>query len=113
MIQNKSILEVFVGDSIFFANRWWTVIDAKHFWEKREVRLTLKLNNSRLTQIFDRSVRLFCQKGKGEIVSTTKSKGEIIEWLIKTKQTIKKRADLKQQKRRNKRKNGGKNELNS
>ena len=113
MIQNKPILEVFVGDAIFFANRWWSVIAVKWQHGSGEAKLTLKLNKLTIHQLFDLSVSLPCQKGKGEIVSNTKSKEEITEWLIKAKQAIKYRDDLRQQKRRNKRKNGGKNELNS
>ena len=116
MIQKTLVRDVFVGDSVYFANRWWSVIAAQRQSGSGEIKLTLELNKLRIIQLFHSSVVLLCEKGKGEIkpVQTeTKSEEKALAWLIKAKEVTEQRATLRQQKRRNKRKIGGKNDFDS
>ena len=114
MIQKTLVCDVFVGDSVCFANRWWSVIAAQRQSGSGEIKLTLELNKVRIIQLFHSSVVLFCEKGKGEIKPVqTKSKEKALAWLIKAKEVTEQRATLRQQKRRNKRKIGGENDVDS
>lgn len=113
-MMKKSILDVFVGDSVCFANCWWAVIAAERQSGSGEVKLTLECNKLRIIQLFHRSVFLLCKKGKGERGNKTRAIEEkAFAWLIKAKQVTENRATLRQQKRRNKRKIGGENVLDS
>lgn len=106
----KSILDVFVGDSVCFANRWWAVIAAERQSGSGEVKLTLECNKLRHIQLFHSSVFLPCKKGKGNIKPVqSEFEEKALAWLIKAKQVTENRATLRQQKRRNKRKIGGEN----
>lgn len=113
-MMKKSILDVFVGDSVCFANRWWSVIAAERQSGSGEVKLTLECNKLRIIQLFHPSVFLLCKKGKGEIKPVqSEFEEKAHDWLIKAKQVTENRATLRQQKRRNKRKIGGENVLDS
>ena len=118
MIQVSSVCDVFVGDSVCFANRWWSVIAFQRQSGSGEIKLTLEFNKLRIIQLFHSSVFLPCKKGKGEIKPVqTNSEEKAYEW-PKTRQAkeIEERAALRQrkmrqQKRRNKRKIGGENDI--
>ena len=112
MIQKTLVRDVFVGDSVCFANRWWSVIAFERQSGSGEIKLTLEFNKLRIIQLFHSSVVLLCEKGKGEIKPVqTKSKQEIYDWLIKARQE--QSEALRQQKRRNKRKIGGEDDVDS
>lgn len=114
MIQKTLVCDVFVGDSVCFANRWWSVIVFEQQSGSGEIKLTLEFNKLRIIQLFHSSVFLPCKKGKGEIKPVrTKSEEKALSWLIKAKEVTEQRATLRQQKRRNKRKIGGENDLDS
>jgi len=109
MIQKTLVRDVFVGDSVCFANRWWSVIAFERQSGSGEIKLTLELNKLRIIQLFHSSVFLPCEKGAGKIKpAQTNSEEKARDWLIKAKQVTEQRATLRQIKRHNKRK-GGKN----
>lgn len=112
MIQKTLVRDVFVGDSVCFANRWWSVIAFQRQSGSGEIKLTLESNKLRIIQLFHSSVFLPCEKGAGKIKprqTETKSEEKARDWLIKAKQVTEQRATLRQIKRRNKRKIGGEN----
>ena len=124
MIQKTLVCDVFVGDSVCFANRWWSVIAVEQQSGSGEIKLTLELNKVRIIQLFHSSVFLPCEKGAGKIKpalrrsseatqTETKSQEKALDWLIKAKEVTEQRATLRQQKRRNKRKIGGENDVDS
>lgn len=120
MTQKTLVCNVFVGDSVCFANRWWSVIASDRQSGSGEIKLVLEANKLRIIQLFHSSVFLPCEKGKGKIKpalrrsseatqTETKFQEKARDWLIKAKQVTEQRATLRQMKRRDKRKIGGEN----